>query len=65
LTVEIRFRSIWREYSKKQGTIKAQEWNIEQNLRMTSEQRQDVSKELRERVYGKDTVDIRGSIRCK
>jgi hypothetical protein len=32
---------------------------------MTPEQRQGVSKELRERVYGKDTADIRDSIRLK
>jgi hypothetical protein len=54
-----------RIFKKAKNYKEAQEWDVEQNLRMTPEQRQDVSKELRERVYGKETVDIRDSVRCK
>ena len=39
----------------------AEEWDIEQQLRMTPEERQSASKELRERVYGKKTADVKES----
>lgn len=54
-----------RIFKKAKNYKEAQEWDIEQNLRMTPEQRQDVAKELRERVYGKETVDIKDSIKGK
>ena len=37
----------------------AEEQNVAQYVRMSPVQRQDVAKELRERVYGKDAPDVR------
>jgi len=37
----------------------AEEWDIEQNLAMTPEERLEAAKELKERVYGKNSPDVR------
>ena len=37
----------------------AEEWDIEQHTKMSSEERQKAAKKLRERVYGKNPPDIR------
>jgi len=37
----------------------AREWDIEQQIRMTPEQRQAVARELRRRVYGPNPPDVR------
>ena len=37
----------------------AEEWDILQHVRMTPEERQNVAAELRKRVYGKKSPDIR------
>ena len=38
----------------------AEEWDIEQNLAMTPDERLEAAKELKERVYGKNPPDVRG-----
>jgi hypothetical protein len=43
----------------------AEEWDILQNIHMTSEERQEAAKILRERVYGKKNMDVKESIRQK
>lgn len=37
----------------------AEEWDIKQQINMTPQQRMDAAKKIRERVYGKNSVDIR------
>jgi len=37
----------------------AEEWDIQQQINMTPQQRLHVAKILRERVYGKNSIDIR------
>jgi len=37
----------------------AEKWDILQNSQMTPEQRQKIAKVLRQRVYGKNTLDVR------
>jgi hypothetical protein len=43
----------------------AEEWDIEQALSMTADQRRRVAKELRKRVYGSRTIDVRRAERRK
>lgn len=51
---------------KKSNNFKeAEEWDIEQQLSMTSEERQAAAKELRERVYGLNPKDVKDSIKQK
>ncbi|UCH96627.1 MAG: hypothetical protein JSV88_07195 [Candidatus Aminicenantes bacterium] len=37
----------------------AEQWDIEQNLAMTPDDRLEAAKELKERVYGKNPPDVR------
>ncbi len=37
----------------------AEQWDIEQNLAMTPEERLKAAKELKDRVYGKNPPDVR------
>ena len=57
------------EYFKLFPTVKnfqeAEDWDIEQHLNMTSEQRQNIAKELRRRVYGDKPIDVKESVRKK
>lgn len=41
----------------------AHEWDVEQQIRMTPEQRQDIARELRRRVYGPNPPDVREAYR--
>ena len=50
-----------RVYHKAKDFKDAEEWDILQQMRMTSEERQDVAKALRERVYGQKTIDVKES----
>ena len=52
-------------YHKAKNFKDAENWDILQHLQMTTEEMQDVPKELRERVYGKKTIDVRESMRRK
>jgi len=49
--------------NKAKNFKEAEEWDIEQQLRMTPEERQDAAKELRDRVYGRNVMDVKESIR--
>jgi len=37
----------------------AHEWDVEQQIRMTPEQRQSIARKLRRRVYGANPPDVR------
>lgn len=37
----------------------AEEWDIEQQIKMSPRERQRAAKKLKERVYGKDVKDVR------
>jgi len=37
----------------------AEAWDIEQQIKMTPEKRQKISKQLREKYYGENTPDVR------
>ena len=50
-----------RVYNKAKDYKEAEEWDILQNLRMSVEERQSVAKQLRVRVYGEKTIDVRES----
>jgi hypothetical protein len=54
-----------RIYKKSNSFKEAEEWDINQQLSMTSEERQAAAKELRERVYGPNPKDVKDSIRKK
>ncbi len=43
----------------------ARQWDIQQALEMTHEQRQEAARTLRKRVYGTDTPDVRAWHRQK
>ena len=43
----------------------AEEWDILQHIKMSSEERQRAASELRVRVYGKDVPDVKESCRKK
>ncbi len=45
------------------GFEEADQWDVQQQLAMTPEERQAAARELRRRVYGKDCPDIRESER--
>jgi hypothetical protein len=47
-----------RIFHKAKNFKDAEDWDIRQHLQMTAEERQEVAKELRERVYGKKTIDL-------
>jgi hypothetical protein len=48
-----------RVFQKCRHFKEAEEWDVLQHIRMTSEERQDVAAELRKRVYGEDASDVR------
>ena len=50
---------------KSKSYKEAEEWDIKQQLAMTSEERQAAAKELRKRVYGPNPKDVKYSIRQK
>ncbi|MBC8382383.1 MAG: hypothetical protein H8E22_00915 [Candidatus Cloacimonetes bacterium] len=37
----------------------AEKWDIQQQINMTPQQRMEAAKELKDRVYGKTTIDVR------
>ena len=37
----------------------AEEWDIQQHIQMTPEERQEVAAELRRRTFGRDAPDVR------
>lgn len=41
------------------GHKEADQWDIEQHIRMTPDERMRIARILRERVYGKNTKDVR------
>lgn len=43
----------------------ADAWDIAQHIQMTSEERQKVAKQLRDRYYGKNAPDVRDTIKTK
>ena len=51
--------------NKSKNFKEAEEWDIKQQLRMTPEERQEAAKELRERFYGRENIDLKDSIRRK
>ena len=52
-------------FNKAKSYKEAEEWDIQQQIKMSHEERQMVSKILRERIYGKDTLDVREAHRQK
>jgi hypothetical protein len=48
-----------RVFQRSKDFRQAEEWDILQHIRMTPEQRQEASEQLRERVYGKHAPDVR------
>ena len=44
---------------KSKNFEEAEAWDILQHIRMTPEERQEVAAELRKRVYGKESPDVR------
>ena len=44
---------------KSTGFEEAEEWDIEQQIKMTPQQRQDIAKQLKEKYYGTDVPDVR------
>ena len=54
-----------RVCNKSKNFKEAEEWDINQQLSMTPEERQEAAKVLRERVYGWENIDVKDSIRRK
>ncbi len=45
--------------NKAKNFKEAEDWDIQQNIRMSPEERQSIAKRLKERVYEKDVPDVR------
>ena len=56
---------IERIFHKAKNYKEAEDWDIQQQIKMSHEERQMASRVLRERVYGKDTLDVREAHRQK
>jgi hypothetical protein len=54
-----------REANKAHSFAEAERWNLKQLWAMTPEQRLEIAKVLRDRVYGADAPDVRESERSK
>lgn len=50
-----------RVVNKAKNFKEAEEWDIMQQINLTPEQRQEIVKELEVQVYGRSTIDVRGS----
>jgi hypothetical protein len=50
-----------RTVNKSVGFREAREWDIQQEISMTPEQRQRAAKELKQRVFGRNAPDVRAS----
>lgn len=48
-----------RIVNKAKNFIEAEDWDIKQNIRISSKERQNIARRLKERVYGKDVLDVR------
>jgi hypothetical protein len=48
-----------KTFHKARSYKDAEEWDIFQNVRMIPEERQAVASEIKKRVYGKDSPDVR------
>jgi hypothetical protein len=48
-----------RVFKQSKNFRQAEEWDILQHISMTPEQRQEASKQLRDRIYGKNAPDVR------
>ncbi len=53
------WRVMERVFQRSRNFKQAEEWDILQHIRMTPEQRQEASEQLRDRVYGKHAPDVR------
>jgi hypothetical protein len=53
------WRVMERVFQRSKNFKQAEEWDILQHIRMTPEQRQEASEQLRDRVYGKHAPDVR------
>ena len=53
------WRVMERVFQKSRNFKEAEDWDILQHVRMTSAQRQEAARQLRDRVYGKDAPDVR------
>ena len=58
-TKKIRDKKRRRIFKKSTNFKEAEDWDIQQYLQMSSEERQEIARILRERVFGKDVPDIR------
>jgi len=48
-----------RVFRKSRNFAEAEEWDIQQHVQMTPEERQEAAYQLRKRVYGKKAPDVR------
>ncbi len=48
-----------RVVNKAKNHAEADEWDVQQCINMTSEQRQLIARKLKERVYGKHNPDVK------
>ena len=54
-----------RESNKAHSFAEAQQWSLQQMWAMTPDERLEIAKILRDRVYGADAPDVRESERAK
>lgn len=54
-----------REANKAHSFAEAEQWNLRQQWAMTPDERLEIAKTLRDRVYGSDAPDVRESERAK
>ncbi len=50
-----------RVVHKAKNFKEAEEWDILQQINLTPEQRQEIARQLKQRFYGSNTVDVRES----
>jgi len=48
-----------RIFHKSSGFLEAEQWDIQQQLEMTPEERKKAAETLKKRVYGKNPPDVR------
>ncbi len=48
-----------RIFNKAKNHKKAEQWDIQQQIRMSPEERMEVAKELKKRYYGENPPDVR------
>lgn len=59
MTTMKKHRNAFSVVHKSKSFAEAEQWDIQQHVRMSPQERQAVARELRRRVYGTDAPDVK------